>query len=425
MTRILCVTSMYPPQHDGGYEISCRDVMVRLAERGHRVTVLASTRAFPGVVTPAGEGDANPAVQRRLTLYFRDGDLWKPPPWTRWQVERRNRRAVLDAIATSRPEVAAVWHVGALSLGVVTTLVEAGIPVVYAVCDDWLTYAPLLDQWTHMLRRLGPLAPALRPLAGVPTVPPDIGASGEICFVSQRTRQRAEEHWSRPYPRATVVYSGINRTLFTPRPAAPPWGWRLLYAGRLDPRKGPATAVRALAHLPEEATLEIRGAVHAAERSAVEALAAEIAHRLTFGTATQAELADRYRAADTVVFPSQWEEPFGLVPIEAMACGVPVVATGTGGSDEFLVDGWNCARFPAGDPEALAAAVRRLAADPGLRERVVDGGLRTAEFFDIERLTDTFEGWYEAAAHPGTAPPPERRFDLAAEVDGDRTGLDG
>ena len=55
--------------------------------------------------------------------------------------------------------------------------------------------------------------------------------------------------------------------------------------------------------------------------------------------AAREELPAAYRAADVFVFPSTWSEPFGLVPIEAMACGVPVVGSGTGGSGEFLIDG--------------------------------------------------------------------------------------
>jgi len=73
-----------------------------------------------------------------------------------------------------------------------------------------------------------------------------------------------------------------------------------------------------------------------------------------------------------------WEEPWGLVPLEAMARGRPVVATGRGGSREYLRDGENCLLFAAGSAPSLAAALRRLAEDPGLRARLRDGGLATA-----------------------------------------------
>jgi glycosyltransferase involved in cell wall biosynthesis len=96
-----------------------------------------------------------------------------------------------------------------------------------------------------------------------------------------------------------------------------------------------------------------------------------------------------------------------------MACGTPVIATGVGGSGEFLLDPGNCVRFTAGDPAALAAAVRRLAADPDARADLVEQGFRTARAFDVDRLTDCFEAWHAAAASGyANGRPPSRSFQL-------------
>jgi glycosyltransferase involved in cell wall biosynthesis len=95
---------------------------------------------------------------------------------------------------------------------------------------------------------------------------------------------------------------------------------------------------------------------------------------------------DRYLAADVTLFTSTIEqEAFGLVPLEAMASGCPVVSTGVGGSGEYCQHGVNCLRVPPGDLTALAAAVRRLAADPALRRRLVQGGLQTAARLTLDR----------------------------------------
>ena len=110
-----------------------------------------------------------------------------------------------------------------------------------------------------------------------------------------------------------------------------------------------------------------------------------------------------------MVFPSEWAEPFGLIPLEAMACGRPVVATGTGGSAEFLLDGVNCLLFDPGDPDSLAASVRRLGAEPSLRARLIAEGLLTADGFDTERLALVLEEWHVAAAERfAQGEPPER-----------------
>jgi D-inositol-3-phosphate glycosyltransferase len=69
-------------------------------------------------------------------------------------------------------------------------------------------------------------------------------------------------------------------------------------------------------------------------------------------------------------------EAFGLVPLEAMASGCPLIATGVGGSSEYCLDGVNCIRMPPGDPAALARAVQQLAQSQDLRRRLVGGGLR-------------------------------------------------
>ncbi|MHB8330441.1 MAG: glycosyltransferase family 4 protein, partial [Acidimicrobiales bacterium] len=120
--------------------------------------------------------------------------------------------------------------------------------------------------------------------------------------------------------------------------------------------------------------------------------------RVRFGRCDRADLALRYAAADAVVFAPLWEEPFGLVPLEAMACGTPVVASPTGGSAEFLVDGVNCVAFASGDAIALAEALERLAADVGLRRTIVDNGLRTAAGYDADHLAVELEAWHRSAS---------------------------
>jgi len=124
----------------------------------------------------------------------------------------------------------------------------------------------------------------------------------------------------------------------------------------------------------------------------------ELAERVSFGELERDQLVSAYEAADVLVFPSEWEEPFGLVPIEAMACGTPVLATGTGGSAEVLRDGENCLLFTAGDPTSLAAGVRSLAGDAATRRRIARGGLRTADDLTVDRLAEVFESWHRAAA---------------------------
>jgi glycosyltransferase involved in cell wall biosynthesis len=252
-------------------------------------------------------------------------------------------------------------------------------------------------------------------MTGVPTAIADLSLVDAVCFVSESVRRTALDNTGWSFPRSTVTFSGIERDefpLIPPDEGSGPWRGRLLYAGRIEPRKGIQTAVRALALLPPTSTLDVVGPVEPGYRSRIEALAGSlgVGGRVRFDSVERAALRQRYLDADAVLVPSEWAEPFGLVPLEAMACGRPVVATGTGGSGEFLVDGANCLLFEPGRPEALAAAVGRLQGDPALRQRLVEGGLQTAGALHTDRLADVLEEWHAAAASRFShGVPPDRR----------------
>jgi glycogen(starch) synthase len=422
--RVLVIGLHYPPHHLGGYEVSCRDVMERFAARGHEVAVLTSTIRRPDVDDPPGERDGAVPVWRDLQAWFRDDDLYAPRFTERWRMERASHCALEQALDRHRPDVVSVWQMGALSLGLLHAVAAQGLPVVHVVSDDWLSYSLELDAWTRRFRRWPrPLARAASRILGVPTTVPDLAALGPFCFISEDTRRRAEAYAPWSLADSAIVYSGYDERLFrlpegSPAEEARPWRGRLLYVGRYDPRKGIDCAVQALGLLGAGTTLEVQGTGDEGERRRLEALAERcgVRDRVRFESCDRAELVERYRAADALLFPSEWEEPFGLTPLEAMACGTPVVATGVGGSGEYLVDGRNCLRFAAGDAAALAAAVQRLAAEPELRARLRAEGLRTAGALDVEHLAACLEAWHLAVVDPSRPRPPSRS--LEAELAG-------
>ena len=404
---------MYPPHHLGGYELSCRDVMDRFAARGHQITVLTTTMRLAGVEDPPDERARG--VRRDLAFYWDDHRITNPPVWRRLAMERHNQEALRAAIAGSRPEVVSVWNMGAMSLGLLTACAEAGLPLVIDVSDEWPVYGPHVDAWTRLFARRPRFGAVVRRVTGVPTSPAPLSERAAWLYISRMIKEKIEAR-SIYAPRITaIVHSGFDSRDFpiAAVPDARPWRWRLLYAGRIDERKGIHVAVDALTRLPAETTLDIDGRGDAGYRARLQEQVRRLGldGRVRFLDTPRPALKDRYRDADVVVFPTLWEEPFGLVPVEAMACATPVVATGTGGSGEFLADGVNCLRIPVGDATALAAAVERLAGDPALREHLTTAGLRTAAELTVDRLADVLEEWHLAAARGFVgALPPEREI---------------
>ena len=175
-----------------------------------------------------------------------------------------------------------------------------------------------------------------------------------------------------------VVHPGVDPAAFPPAPERE-WEGHLLCLGRIDPRKGVATAIRALAELPG-ARLRCVGAGDEAHLAELRELADElgVAERVSFERVAREHVSDLLAESDALVFCVDWPEPFGLVPLEAMATGTPVIATATGGAAEYLEHEGNCLVVEPDDPAAVARAATRLGDDPALRARLRAGGFEAA-----------------------------------------------
>jgi len=376
--RVLAIGNAYPPHHLGGYEIIWQGVMAWLRQEGHSVRIL-TTGHRSHVVPGAGEGE-DPDVHRQLDWYWRDHEWRRLGPTARLRVERHNAEVLDHHLEQFTPHVIAWWPVGGMSLGMIERARRRGVPAVFFVLDYWPVYGPRHDLWQRMWR-FGAARLAVA-LTGLPARV-DYREAGHWVFCSHIVRERTLAALG-PLERTRVIGPGVRSTFAEQERAspAPPWRWRLLYVGRVVEQKGVLTAVESLAQLPPEAELLIVGDGDAAYRAELERAAARlgVAGRIGFaGHRPHGDLIDVYRDADAVLFPALWEEPWGLVPLEAMALGRPVLATGRGGSGDYLRDRENAILFPAGDASALASALRSLAADAELRARLRHGGYLTVD----------------------------------------------
>jgi glycosyltransferase involved in cell wall biosynthesis len=207
-----------------------------------------------------------------------------------------------------------------------------------------------------------------------------------------------------------VVPNGIDMRVFSPRPqkqtrAELGLGDLPLFvcAGRLDPGKGTHHAIRALALLADRghaATLAVLG--EGPEQERLEALAGDLglASRVVFtGPQPHDVLVLYLAAADAFLFPTELNEAAPLAPLQALACGTPVIASGVGSIPELIErPGENGLLVRPGEPEALAAAMQRVLLDANLRQRLRRGGIARARAeYTLEKMVERTLAVYEIA----------------------------
>ena len=187
-----------------------------------------------------------------------------------------------------------------------------------------------------------------------------------------------------PRSAITVIPSGVDHTRFSPAgptTAREPGVPRILLAGRLVERKGLADLIQALPRVPGAEAVLLGGPADGPVDqdplvAKLRALADElgVAERVSFPGAVPVEdMPAWYRSADVVVCLG-WYEPFGLTALEAMACGVPVVAYAVGGYQDTVVDGTTGVLVPPRDVGLLADTLRGLLADPARRLELGSAG---------------------------------------------------
>jgi D-inositol-3-phosphate glycosyltransferase len=198
-----------------------------------------------------------------------------------------------------------------------------------------------------------------------------------------------------------VIPPGVDLSHFYPIPVeeakefigVPPCERTLLFVGRIEPLKGIDTLIEAIVLLRDQGEFErypfclaviggepeINQDSMSAEMARLQELRAKfgLTNLITFlGKRDQDTLPYYYSAAEAVVVPSQYES-FGMVALEAMACGTPVVASQVGGLAFLVQDGVTGYTVPTSDPHALADRLLSLIKDPDLRDRM---GKQAAEF---------------------------------------------
>lgn len=374
--RVLVVTNLFPPQEFGGYGRKLWEFSAELKRRGHTVRVLAADVpdfTKPGMV---GTDDLEPLVDRSLRLYgsWRDGrahTLENPADIA--DVIRTNDRRILEVARTFGAEVCLAGNVDLMTPNYLEQLPQIGVPTLHLVGNRHPGYAP--DG--------APRSPFYR-----------IGPASE--WVG---RTLAEAGFTAP---ATVVYPGARIDHFY-RPFPPAFDrLRIVFAGLFVDYKGAHTLANALGILHRQGidfTCDFAGDTPDAgllDRVRGFCERQGFGERVRWsGFLDRRGLVALFERSNVLVFPSIIEEAFGISQVEAMAAGLAVVSSGSGGSSEIVRDGMDGLLFRNGDHEDLAAKLKRLADDPAGWAALARAGLRRAFAFTVARSVDRVEETFE------------------------------
>ncbi|HEY3898857.1 MAG TPA: glycosyltransferase family 4 protein [Chthoniobacter sp.] len=382
--KILVVTNLYPPHYIGGYELRCEVVVKALRARGHTVQVLTSDHGV-GADTPVGN---EPDVERSLQIHGFYGHPWLGIRKLR-ALESHNNRRVRAAVARHCPDVVHVWNLGGISKSIIFTLQRLGVPTVFDVSDHWIARSLVGDVWLRWWNQQDPpfthraLRTAWNTLGRrerwqleAPTNPLRHMDFSRIYFCSAALRDITA---SKGYAvnHGAVIHCPVDTTRFqgAPRPASAPLQ-KLLYVGRLSEDKGALTALKAMALVRDKfaGVLHLYGRGDAEYEAKLRSFAERERLSVEFRSATAAEMPQVYREHDALLFTSEWEEPFALTPLEAMASGLPVIGTTTGGSVELFRHQENALTYPAGDATSLASQIMTLNRESELRAAMAARG---------------------------------------------------
>jgi glycogen synthase len=333
--RILVVSNLYPPDIIGGYEVACHQMVAELEQRGHEVRVLTAT--------PWSDLPVNGTEKRLLRLEgLSDADILasdrRGVSVRAMLVDSHNVELLHQQVVEFEPDVVYVWNLtGVGGLGLLLAVELSSLPWVLHLFDSLPLH--LTGMAGESRRRFATL------------LMDRLNGSWIAC--SQGLLSEIAAGGAVPAGRATLAPGWISGARVETRTE---WfaGGRVLrcvYVGRLTEEKGVDIALDALGQLRREGVAEIEfdiiGAGPAGQHLDYQAGKLGLTEQVHFrGQLAHADVLERLREADVLLFPTAIREPFGIVPLEAAGYGcVPIVTAGCG-ITEWLVDGVELIALP-------------------------------------------------------------------------------
>jgi len=392
---------LYPPHHAGTFENHCQTVAESLRLRGHSIFILTSTH---GLRTEQRDGE----MDRRLLL----NGVYGHPKVSSYlelkSLELHNNLALREALEQFAPDVVHVFSLTGISKSLIFTLHNTRLPVVYDVFDHWLSATVREDPWLRFWNspvlpffaqstrkalemsgergRLDDAAPT-RMMKGYDRVPALYGDARDraaveagsiagfrfdrVYFCSEALKNLTEQVGF-PVRHAAVIYPGITAAYIGDiKPSGAPVS-KLLLVTPLTEESGAMTALKAL-HIARQAGLKLTLSIYGRGDSGYVAelrswtVSRQLPVEFLHVSNQNSDLPAVYKQHDVLLHTPEWAEPFPFTPLEAMGCGLPVIAATSGAAGELLRHGENCLTYPPGDAERLAARLQELLISPALR----------------------------------------------------------
>ena len=370
--RILVINNLYPPQELGGYGRLLCDFTNILENRGHSIYVLTSDTPYLGPID-----QDQPNVDRSLLLFgsWQNGICGPIGDKEKiLQIIKKNDEKLQNVIKHFSPQLCLLGNIDFLSPSIFQTLLKNGIPVIHHLGNS-------------------------NPGYSVQDTP-----KSRFYHLATASNWLKEEILKQGYSlhQIGVIYPGalVKEFKMSVLPALDKL--RIAYASIILPYKGPHILINALKKLHDmgvDFSCSLAGT--STDEKFVNSLKnfitqAGMDEKVTFpGFLPRKDLKNFFARHNVLVFPSVFQEPFGISQVEAMAAGLTVVTSGTGGAKEIIEHRRSGVIFNSGDHESLARELLQLTGDKERwRQIALAGQKRALQSFDIEKSVDDIERIY-------------------------------
>ena len=369
--NILIISNLYPPQVIGGYERSMADFARLLHIYGHNVLVL--TTNAEAYTTNYIIPEPPPTVHRSLHLcgeWTPQGTQWYSPEPVLARIFQ-NREVLAEELRTFQPDVCLAGNIDFLGLELLEKILADGIPVAHYVMNAGPGYIPLLTPKTKLYQYI-------------------------TCsdWITDNLDQSGH-----PVKTTQTIYPGAAVDEFYQAELPLRDKLRIAYASLVMPYKGADILIEALSLLHNagiEFSATIAGGTLNSEfvQAVQEFVESEgMEDKVKFpGALSRQELKELYRIHNVLVFPSRFPEPFGISQIEAMAAGLTLVTSGTGGAGEIVEHGQDGLKFESENPLDLADVLSSLPLNTEEWARITCAGQQKAmSVFSQTRAVEQLE----------------------------------